>query len=307
MKTPFALFVARRLAAGLAFVLLVSIAAFILGRLAPGDAASTLVLSGVDAVSVADTRTRLGLDRPLLSHLGSWLAGLASFDLGHSSRYNQPVAGLVGTGLLHTAQLAALALLVATGLGLPLGVVTGSRPRGWAARLLTPVSAALLACPPIVATLALLLVAVRTDGVWLSVEPGHLAVPVLALALPLSAGLERLQARATGDALSAPSLAAAVARGIPRRRVIWVHAVRQSLRPVLGVYGIVIGSLFSGSLAVEVITSWPGIGRLTYDALIARDLHLLVGCVLAGSVLITVGNVMADLLRAAADPRVRDT
>jgi peptide/nickel transport system permease protein len=239
-------------------------------------------------------------------HLGSWLLGLGSFDLGQSSRFNQPVTTLVMRGLVQTAQLAALALLVATGLGLPLGVVTGSRPRGWTARLLTPVSAALLACPPIVAALALLLVAVRTDSSWLSVAPGSLAVPVLALGLPLAAGLERLQARATEEALTSRCLAAAMARGVPVGRLIWIHAARQSLRPVLGVYGIVIGSLFSGSLAVEVVTSWPGIGRLTFDAIVSRDLYLLVGCVLAGALLITAGNLIADLLRAAADPRLRD-
>jgi peptide/nickel transport system permease protein len=85
-----------------------------------------------------------------------------------------------------------------------------------------------------------------------------------------------------------------------------VHAARQALRPVLGVYGIVIGSLFSGSLAVEVITSWPGLGQLTYEALVSRDLYLLAGCVLAGALFIAVGNLLADVLRAVVDPRVWD-
>jgi peptide/nickel transport system permease protein len=86
---------------------------------------------------------------------------------------------------------------------------------------------------------------------------------------------------------------------------VWIHAARQALRPVLGIYGLLIGGLFSGSLAVEWVTSWPGLGRLTYDALVSRDLLLVSGCALAGAVLIAVGNVAADLIRAAADPRVR--
>jgi peptide/nickel transport system permease protein len=89
-------------------------------------------------------------------------------------------------------------------------------------------------------------------------------------------------------------------------RLVWIHAARQSLRPVLGVYGIVIGTLFSGSLAVETITAWPGIGRLMYDALVGRDLFLVAGCALVGAVLIALGNVIADLIRAVADPRIRE-
>jgi peptide/nickel transport system permease protein len=140
----------------------------------------------------------------------------------------------------------------------------------------------------------------------LSVSPGSYAVPTLALALPLAAGLERLQSQATAEAMTAPDLAAAAARGVPPARLVWVHAARQSLRPVLGVYGIVVGSLFSGSLAVEVVTSWPGLGRLTYEALVSRDLYLLAGCALAGATFIALGNLAADLLRALADPRVSD-
>jgi peptide/nickel transport system permease protein len=170
--------------------------------------------------------------------------------------------------------------------------------------VVAPVSIALLACPPLVGALGLLFLAVATG--WLSTAQGSLAVPTLALALPLAASLERLQSQATSEALGSPDLSAASARGVPAARLLWVHVARQSLRPVLGVYGLVIGSLFSGSLAVEVITGWPGLGRLTYDALVGRDLHLLAGCVLMGAIFIALGNLLADVIRAAVDPRVRD-
>ena len=110
----------------------------------------------------------------------------------------------------------------------------------------------------------------------------------------------------TAEALAAIDLNAAAARGIPPWRRVWIHAARQSLRPVLGVYGIMIGSLLSGSLAVEVVTSWPGLGRLTYDALVGRDRFLVAGCALAGAVFIALGNLAADLMRGIVDPRVRD-
>ena len=169
--------------------------------------------------------------------------------------------------------------------------------------LVTPISLALVSCPPIVGALALLLLGVRTG--WLSIATGSLAVPALALALPLAAMLERLQSQATADAIAAPDIRAAAARGVPAWRLLWVHVSRQSLRPVLGVYGVVIGSLFSGSLAVEVVTAWPGLGRLMYGALIARDLFLVAGCALAGATMLALGNLAADLLSALIDPRTR--
>jgi peptide/nickel transport system permease protein len=218
--------------------------------------------------------------------------------------YGRPVSELVVERALNTAELAALALLLALGIGLPIGLFTGGRPRHPLTRVLRPISIAIVSCHPVIAALALSLLAIRTG--WLSIAPGALAVPVLALGLPFAAMLERLQARATSDALALPSLVAAAARGIPPRRLLWVHAGRQSLQPVLGILGVVIGALFGGSLAVEYITAWPGLGRLMYDALVGRDLFLVAGCALAGSVVLAAGNFAADVLRAVADPRVRE-
>jgi peptide/nickel transport system permease protein len=296
-------FFLRRLFGALIFIAVVSTSALVLVRLAPGDATTTLALAGVDQATIDAERVRLGLDRPLLSQVGGWLAGMARFDLGRSSLYGRPVTELVLERARQTAILAAVVLIAATLIGLPLGLLTGARPHGVLAAVVSPIAIALVACPPIVGALALLLLAATTG--WLSTAPGSLAVPALALALPLAATLERLQSQATAESLSAPDIAAAAARGVPAGRLLWVHAARQSLRPVLGVYGIVIGTLFSGSLAVEAITGWPGIGRLMYDALIGRDLFLVAGCALAGGVLIALGNAAADMLRAAVDPRIR--
>ncbi len=295
-------FVVWRVAVAGVFVLVVSSSALVLVRMAPGDAASELFLSGVDEQTVAAARQRLGLDQPVLSQWAGWMAGLARFDLGQSSRFRRPVAGLVADGMRNTASLAGLALLVAVALGLPLGVFTGTRPRSVLAGAVTVASIVLVCCPPIIGTLALLFLAATTG--WLSVAPGHLLLPTLALALPLAAMLERLQSQAMAEAYGAPDIVAAAARGVPVGRLIWLHAGKQALRPVLGVAGIVLATLFSGSVAVETITAWPGLGRLMLDALASRDLYLVAGCALAGGVLVAAGNLIADLLRAAADPRV---
>jgi peptide/nickel transport system permease protein len=297
-------FLVRRLLAAIVFVLLVSSSALVLTRVVPGDATSDLAFTRGGEAARAQARARLGLDRPIASQLGAWLAGLARFDLGRSSRFGEPVADLLRDRAGPTAELAAVALGIAMLLGVPIGVLTGARPRGLFARAITPISLALVACPPLVGALGLLWLALATGG--LSVEPGRLAVPALALALPLGAMIERLQSQATTDALAAPDLLAAAARGIPRARLLWIHAARRSLRPVLGLFGIVIGTLFSGSLAVEWVTSWPGLGRLTYDAVVGRDVYLVAGCALAGAILIALGNIVADLGRAVVDPRVRE-
>jgi ABC-type dipeptide/oligopeptide/nickel transport system permease component len=295
-------FVARRAAAAIVLVAVVSTGAFVLTRLAPGDEVIDLRLNGADEATIAKARARLGLDRPFATQVGDWVSGLARFDLGRSTRYDAPVAPIAREKAANTALLAAVALAMAL-IGLPLGVLTGARPGGWLAIVITPLSVALVACPPIVGALALLWFAVSTR--WLSIAPGSLGVPALALALPLVATLERLQSQATTEALRAPDVLAAAARGLSPTRVLWRHAARQSLRPVLGVAGVLIGSLFSGSLAVEVVTGWPGLGRLMYEALEGRDVFLAAGCALVGATVLAAGNLAADIARAVVDPRTR--
>jgi len=297
-------FALRRAAAGLLFVIVVGLSAFVLTHLAPGDATMELKLAGASDETIRAERARLGLDQPLTTQIARWGRGIVAGDLGMSSQFRRPVGELVMERAGETALLASAALVLATLVGIPLGVISGATPRHWIARVTEPVSLLLLSCPPLVFSLLLLFLAATTG--WLPMTPGTLILPTLALALPLAASLERLQAQAVRDVVSAPDLVAAAARGIPRARLIWVHAARQSLRPVLGIYGIVIGTLFGGSLVVEMVTAWPGLGRLMYDALRGRDIDLVAGCALAGAVFLAAGNLIADLLRAVVDPRARE-
>jgi peptide/nickel transport system permease protein len=137
------------------------------------------------------------------------------------------------------------------------------------------------------------------DRLW------HLALPAVALALPIAATIERLQARAIAETLAEPYVLAAMARGVPRGRLIWRHALRPALAPVAAVSGIVIGSLLGGSFAVEIVMAWPGLGRLMYDALVARDVYLVAGCAAAGAALLAAATFVSDLALATLDPRLR--
>lgn len=304
MSRSLVAFCVRRAAAALAFVLVVSTVAYVVARLAPGDETTADLLAGLDAESIAQKRARLGLDDPLPVQVGRWVSGLVRLDLGESSSLHQPVTSLIVERGINTARLALVALALATLIGIPAGIFTGAYPQHPATRVGVPISLALVACPPLVAALGLMFLAVSTG--LLSIAPGALVVPALALGVPIAATLERLQSQATREAMVAPDLTAAAARGIPVSRLVWRHAARQSLRPVLGVFGIVVGSLFSGSLAVELVTSWPGLGRLLYDAVLASDVTLVAGCVVAGAVCLAVGNLVADLLRAMVDPRASE-
>jgi peptide/nickel transport system permease protein len=134
----------------------------------------------------------------------------------------------------------------------------------------------------------------------------HLPLPVLALALPMAATFERLQSQTMGEALNQPFVMAAVARGVSSGRVLLRHAWPSSVRPICAVYGVAIGALLSGSFVVEFVTAWPGLGRLMFEALRARDIYLVAACAATGAAFLALGTTAGDLLLAAADPRVRE-
>lgn len=308
-------YLAKRLVFALALVFAVSSASLVLARLAPGDYVTTTL--GIDArqETAARARARYGLDRPLAAQYGDWLAGALRLDFGRSLLFDAPVGPLVRERALNTALLAVTALLVATAVGLPLGVVTGSRRGGVVPAAIRLCSVVLLSLPPLLTSLILVFIAARTG--WLPVggmrsvaaasgwtDVGwHLIVPSAALALPVAAMFERLQAQATAEVVDEPYVLAALARGVPRRRIAWRDALKPALAPIAAIYGLVVGTLLSGSFAVEIVTAWPGLGRLMLDALLARDVYLVAGCAAAGSVFLAAGTLLSDVALAALDPR----
>ncbi len=311
----------RRLGFAVLLVFVVSSAALLLTQLAPGDITTETAMV-MDPEARARLRAELGLDRPMAVQYFEWLRGVARLDFGRSLLYSRPVSSLLGERALNTAILATAALIVATLIGVPLGVYSGSRSRGIGPASVRVLSVVSLSVPPLVGSLALVFLAARTGwfpvggmtsatgidlawGEWLADLGRHMPIPVLALALPLAASLERLQSQAIASAYREPFVAASRARGLSAVRSLIRHAWPVSLRPVLGLYGVMIGSLFSGSFVVEVVTSWPGLGRLMYDALRARDLYLVAGCAASGAFFLAAGTLIADVLLAITDPRVR--
>lgn len=314
MPPGFLRFVVRRTIFAALLVVVVSSAALGLISAAPGGD-----LAGFDLTPeiIAAERARLGLDRPFIQQYTDWLAKAIRLDFGESLRYRRPVRHLVRERAWNTVLLGTAALLLATLLGIPAGIFTGSRTSA-AASLMRGASMVLLSVPPLVTSFVLLYFAARTrwlpvGGLGVAGASAHgmetlvyLALPCLALALPMAATLERLQSQTMRDAMTEPSIEAARARGCSIARIVWRHALRLSLKPVVALYGIFIGSVLSGSFAVEIVMSWPGLGALTYEALVARDLYLVAGCAAAGAAFLAAGVLASDVALAMIDPRVTE-
>ena len=313
-------YIARRLVFAAFLIASVSSASFVLTRLAPGDFVTESL--GIDArrETIEQVRARYGLNKSIAAQYGEWIARAGHLDFGRSLLYDRPVADLIPERAANTALLAAAALAMATLIGLPLGIITGTRPRGIFTTAIELASLVCLSLPPLLTSLFLVFVAARTGwlpiGGMASVGSGehldvadvlrHALVPATAIALPLTAALERLQSQAIRATIGQGFVRAALARGVPRSRVVWRAALKPALRPVASVYGLVIATLLSGSFAVEVVTAWPGMGKLMLDALRARDVYLVAGCAAAGAVFLAFGTLCSDLALALVDPRARE-
>ena len=312
----------RRVAFALFLIVAVSSASLILARLAPGDYADVVYGTNATPEQRAAYRHEHGLDKSIGAQYVDWIAHAVRLDFGTSLMYGQPVRDLIPQRAANTAILAVTALVFATVVGLALGVVTGSGRGGVVANVIRSVSLVLLSMPPLLTSLFLVFVAARTG--WLPIagmhsariESGgaasaldlvkHLIVPAAAIGLPLAAMFERLQSQAMREVVSRPFVIATLARGVPWTRVIWRDALKVALGPVASVYGLVVGTLLSGSFAVEIITAWPGLGRLMLDALSSRDVFLVAGCAGAGATFLAIGTLCSDLALAWVDPRVRE-
>ncbi|HEY8548423.1 MAG TPA: ABC transporter permease [Vicinamibacterales bacterium] len=302
------------------FVLAASSALLLVTSLAPGDALVEECRVNPDAC--AAMRARFGLDRPLGERYVAWLTRAARLDFGESIRYGQPVLTLVVDRAVNSALLAFAALALVVLFAVPLGVIAGSGRYPRLATLIGALSLILLSLPPLLTSILLTFAAARTG--WLPVGGmrsigaesldslgrladllAHLAIPALALALPLGAALERVQANAVVEGRTAPHVLAARARGVSPGRLLWRELWLPTAAPVIAVFGLAAGTLLSGSLAVELVTGWPGLGRLMFEALEGRDIPLAAGCGAAAALFLAVWTTLSDLAGWWIDPRTR--
>lgn len=316
-------FVVRRLAHGAALLAGVSLLTFALAELAPGDYLSRLRLDPeVPAATVELMTERLALDRSPAARYLHWLGSLVRLELGYSYRTGAPVVEVVGLAARNTLWLSGVAALLAWTLALPLGIWTAERSGGWGAAVASGANSLLLAVPDVLLALGLLVVALRTGwfptGGMTSLDfessgaldrlldlAHHSVLPTLALVLATLPTLVRHIQAAFGKVLGSPFLRAVRGAGIPRRRRLLRYALPAAANPLISLFGLSIASLLSASILIEVVMSWPGIGPLMLNAVLEQDVYVVLGVVMASTALLLAGNLVADLLLYAADPRIR--
>lgn len=293
-------FLVQRLVTSFLVMTVVALLTFALIDLAPGSYVDELALNPqISPAVLARMRVQYGLDRPFYAKFWQWGRSVATGDFGYSLVYQRPIRQLVAERLWNTVRLNLLALAVAWTIGLALGLIAAAArgsPVDWTIAGATTV---LLSTPPVVVAVVLFASAAR-----LGAPLGTVLLPVTAVAAVWLPAVARHTRGAVLAALAAPHMLAARARGVSRTRLLMVHAVREAVNPLTSLVGLSVAGLLSASLPVEVVMSWPGIGQLTFDAVLKRDLFLVVDLVQLSALLLLVGNAAGDILLHTLDPRI---
>ena len=310
-------------------VLLVVTATFVALHLVPGDPVRLFLGPAADPATVAATRHALGLDRPLPAQYLEWLGRFASGRWGTSIAQQRPVAAVLGDALGPTLLLVGASLLLTYVGGILVGAWQAARRASRADAAVTAATTVLYALPSYVVALGLVAVFAYGTALWrwpaalrfpafgaaglgadllgpaarLADRVRHLVLPVATLALVGVAGTARFVRGAMVDALRRPFVRAARAKGLRESRVLLRHALRNALGPVLTLFGLQLPALFSGVVFVETIFAWPGMGRVTVQAVLARDYPVVLASTAVFAVLVVAGNLLADALAGLADPR----
>jgi ABC-type dipeptide/oligopeptide/nickel transport system permease component len=281
---------------------------FLLAHIIPGDPVQQMLGEGARAEDLQQLRHDLALDAPIRVQYFRYLRGLAHGNLGESIRFQRPVMRLILEHYPATLELSALALLVCAGIGIPAGLWAAQRRGTTVDHTIGLFTLFGLSVPNFALGPVLILFFSVILG-WLPVSgrggPAHAILPSITLGAALAAILTRMVRIAVIEELSADYIRTARAKGLSETAVLFRHAFRNALIPILTILGLQFGTLLAGTIVTETIFSWPGIGRLSVQAIEARDYPLLQGCILLIALTYVVVNLLTDFLYALVDPRVR--
>ena len=281
---------------------------FLLIHLVPGDPIAQMLGEGAPPADIAATRHLYGLDATLSQQYLNYWKGVLHGDLGRSIRLNKSVTLSLAQAYPYTLRLTLASLLIALVLSIPAGVRSAQRRNRWDDRLLSVVSLFGLSFPNFaLGPILILLFSIKLG--WLPVSGAgsfaNLVLPALTMGSALAAILTRMVRTSMLEELSQDYIRTARAKGLPERTVVYRHALRNAMIPVLTVVGLQFGALLAGAIVTEKIFSWPGIGRLTIDAISARDYALVQGCILTIGLTYVAVNFLTDVLYSVANPRIR--
>lgn len=301
-------YIFRRLLYMLPVIWLVVSLVFLLIHLVPGDPIQQMLGEGAAAADIQATRHAYGLDAPLGTQYVRYWAGVLHGNLGLSIRFNQSVTSLIAKRYPYTLELTLAALLVAIALAFPAGVRSAQRRDRWDDRALSVISLFGLSFPNFALGPVLILFFAIELG-WLPVSGSgtvaHLVLPAITMGSALAAILTRMVRTSMLEELGQDYIRTARAKGLPEHTVVYRHALRNAMIPVITVLGLQFGALLAGAIVTETIFSWPGIGRLTISAISNRDYYLVQGCILAIGLTYVAVNFLTDLLYSAVNPRIR--
>jgi peptide/nickel transport system permease protein len=324
-------YVVRRLAAAVPLLLGVATLIFFVLHLAPGDPAAALFGPNASATVIEQTRRNFGLDQPIHIQYVRWLAALASGDFGTSFEQGRPVADIIRGALPNTLILTGFSLVLMFAIGIIVGTVQAVRQYSMTDNVLSVVALFFYSMPSFWLALMMMLVFSLKAAQWgwpVAFPPTgitdveyeffsvggkiadrfmHMVLPVTTLTLALAAGVARYTRGQMLEIVNQDYIRTARAKGLPERTVIARHALRNSLIPIITLLGLYLPFLFSGTVFVEAIFAWPGMGRVIYDAILQRDYPVVMATSFVFAGLTVLGNLLADILYAVADPRIRYT
>jgi peptide/nickel transport system permease protein len=318
-------FIVKRVLQGLLTLLLASALCFFIVKLAPGDYLSTLRENPkISAERIEQLRRQFGLDKSWIEQYFRWLWQVVTQgNFGTSFVYNRSVSSLLWERVPATLLMAISSLVVTWAIAIPLGVLAAVHQNRWIDRTLSVVSYIGQGFPSFIAALLLLILAQNTaplfpvgdmnsinhadltpigkilDTLW------HLILPTIALSIISFAGLQRITRGQLLDVLRQDYIQTARAKGLPENKVLYVHALRNAINPLITLLGFEFASLLSGAFIAEYFFNWPGLGRLVLQAMQAQDQPLVTASLMMGAVMLIVGNLLADLLLKVADPRIK--
>ena len=317
-------YAASRLLQGLGLVLAVVVLNFVLVHAAPGDPVETIAgaSGGMSPELMAQLRTQYGLDEPLPVQLGVYLGKVARGDLGYSYFFNLPVTSMIAERVPATLLLVLSSVLLAFFAGTALGVLSSRKPNGWLSQFITVLSLVGFAAPVfwlgimLVILLASVFPILPVAGMRSIDSTGgglkdvldvahHLVLPTLTLSLVYLAQYSRLARSSMLDVLGSDFIRTARAKGLADRVVLYKHALRNALLPVVTVLGLQFGNVLAGAILVETVFNWPGLGRLAFESVLRRDYPTILGVLLFSSVVVVVMNQLTDLCYRFIDPRIK--
>jgi peptide/nickel transport system permease protein len=309
-------FLLQRILATVPVLLVVAVIVFLLLRLTPGDPAAVIAGDSASTEQIEQIRESLGLNRPLIVQFGVWFGNVLRGDLGESFFFKKTVAELIGQRLEPTLALATCTMILAVLVAVPMGVLAAWRHGGWLDRALMGLSTLGFSVPVFVLGYLLIWLVSLKLG-WLPVQGyrrlsegfgpfiRHLILPSLTLSLVFFALIARVTRAAVSEALTEDYVRTARAKGLPERRVLIRHALSNAAVPIVTVIGIGVAVLIGGVVVTESVYAIPGLGRLTVDAVLARDFPTIQGVILLFSVAYVLINLLIDLSYLFLDPRIR--